>query len=235
MKGPAPMSAGASIKCDGDRGTIRAMSPMTENVRLPVGQIYPDPDRPRRPLRGEYLDELAQSMAAIGLIHPVIVCREGLRWLLVCGDRRLEAARRLGWKMICARAIPTLPPALRSVIWAAENLHRSAFSLIEMIDVVLSLKEAGMASEAAAQALGRKTTWVEALLAMARDPIARALLEAGRICSVEAWQQLMGLPSAARRRLLQSDEPITAERCERAVRPHQRKSSVRRRSQGPRA
>lgn len=229
------MSAGASIERDGDRETIRAMGPMTENVRLPVGQIYSDPDRPLRRLRGEHLDELAQSMAAIGLIHPVIVCREGLRWLLVCGERRLEAARRLGWKMISSRPIPYLPPALRSVVRAAENLHRRACSLIEMIDVVLSLKEAGMAAEAAAQALGCRTTWVEALLAMARDPIARALLEAGRLSSVEAWQRFMELPSGARRRLLQSDEPITGERCERAVRPGHRKSSVRRRSQGPRA
>lgn len=207
-----------------------------ENVRLPVGEIYPDPDRPLRRLSGESLDELAQSMAAIGLIHPVIVCREGLRWLLVCGERRLEAARRLGWEQILARAIPYAPPAARSVIRAAENMHHRTFSLIEMTDVALSLKEAGTPAEIAARALGRGTAWIDALLAMARDPIARVLLDTDRIASVEAWEQFLRLPSAARRRLLQSHESITRERCERAARSSRgtpSRSGAKRRARAP--
>ena len=207
-----------------------------ESVRLPVGEIYPDPERPLRRLSGESLDELAQSMTAIGLIHPVVVCREGLRWLLICGERRLEAARRLGWERIFARAIPYAPPAARSVIRAAENMHHRTFSLIEMTDVVLSLKEAGTPAEVAAQALGRGTAWIDALLTMARDPIARALLDADRLASVEAWEQFMRLPSAARRRLLQSHESITRERCERAARSSRgtpSRSATKRRARAP--
>src|SRR5579872_6922206 len=124
------MSEGTSIACNRDREIVGAITPIMEHVQLPVEQIYGDPDRPLRLARGEYLDELTQSMAAIGLIHPVIVCREGLRWLLICGERRLEAARRLGWKRISARLVAYLPPALRSVIRAAENLNRSPFALI---------------------------------------------------------------------------------------------------------
>jgi len=191
---------------------------MPADIQLPVGQIYPDPDRLFRSTRRDQLDELAQSMAAIGLIHPVVVCREGLRWLLVCGERRLEAARRLGWERISARPMSYAPPALRSVIRATENLHRIPFALIEMTDVVLSLKEAGMPVEVIAQALGRPTAWAEGLLGMARDPVARVLLDAERLASVEAWEQFMGLRPAARKRLLESDEPITRERCERAAR-----------------
>ena len=204
---------------------------MPADIQLPVGQIYPDPDRLFRSARRDQLDELAQSMASIGLIHPVIVCREGLRWLLVCGERRLEAARRLGWERISARPMPYAPPGLRSVIRAAENLHRSPFTLIEMTDVVLSLKEAGTPVEVLARALGRPTAWAEGLLGMARDPVARALVDAERLTSVEAWERFMGLGPAARKRLLESDEPITRERCERAARGRRRppRSSVERR------
>jgi ParB/RepB/Spo0J family partition protein len=196
---------------------------MPADIRLPVGQIYPDPDRVFRCARRDHLDELTQSMAAVGLIHPVTVCREGLRWLLVCGERRLEAARRLGWERISARPIPYAPPALRSVIRAAENLHRNPFALIEMTDVVLSLKEAGMPAEVMARALGRESAWVQGLLAMARDPVARALLDADRLSSVEAWEHFMGLPPMARKRLLQSDEPVTSEGCARAGRGRRRR------------
>lgn len=208
---------------------MRGMMPA--DIQLPVGQIYPDPERLFRSARRDQLDELARSMAAIGLIHPVIVCREGLRWLLVCGERRLEAARRLGWEKISARPMPCAPPALRSIIRAAENLHRSSFSLIEMTDVVLSVKEAGMPVEVVAQALGRPTAWVEGLLGMARDPVARVLLDADRLASVEAWKQFVGLRPAARKQLLQCDEPITRERCERAARGRRRppRSSAERR------
>jgi len=204
---------------------------MPADIRLPVGQIYPDPDRLFRSARRAHLDELAQSMAAIGLIHPVIVCREGLRWLLVCGERRLEAARRLGWERISARRMPYAPPALRSVIRAAENLHHNPFALIEVTDVALSLKEAGMPVEVVAQALGRPTAWVEGLLGMARDPVARVLLDADRLASVEAWEQFMALRPAARKQLLESDEPITRERCEHTARSQRKppRSSAERR------
>lgn len=204
---------------------------MPADIQLPVGQIYPDPDRLFRPARPDQLDELAQSMAAIGLIHPVIVCREGLRWLLVCGERRLEAARRLGWEKIPVRPMPYAPPALRSVVRGAENLHRNPFALIEMTDVVLSVKEAGMPVELVAQAMGRPTAWAEGLLRMARDPVARALLDAERLASLEAWEQFMGLQPAARKRVLESDESITPERCKRAAQERRRppRSSAERR------
>lgn len=211
------------------------MERVMQDIQLHVGQIYPDPDRPFRFTSQECMDRLAQSMATIGQIHPVIVCREGLRWLLVCGERRLEAARRLGWEKIAARPIPYAPPALRAVIRTAENLHRRSFSLIEMIDAAVSLREAGTAVQVVAQAFGRETAWAEALLAMSRDPVARVLLEADRISSVEAWEQFMRLPSAARQGLLGSRDPITRERCERAARQGRRRparSSDKRRERG---
>jgi ParB family chromosome partitioning protein len=40
---------------------------------------------------------LAASMKVLGLLHPIVVTPDGL---LVCGERRLRAARLLGWKTI---------------------------------------------------------------------------------------------------------------------------------------
>ena len=92
----------------------------------------------------------------------------------------------------------------------------------EWIDVVLSLKEAGLSAAVMAHALGRKTTWIDALLSIARDPVARALLNAERLSSVGAWEQFMALSPAVRKRLLESDEPISRARCERAARERRR-------------
>jgi len=195
------------------------------DARLRVMEIHTDPDRPALRANRDNIEELAQSMAVIGLIHPVIVCPEAARWLLVCGSRRLEAARTLGWEMISVRVIPNAPAPLRQLIQATENLHRSEFSLIEVIDVVLSLQEAAMPVNVMAQALGRQKRWIEALLVIARDPLARALVNAERLLRVEAWEPFLALLPAARKRLLVSDEPITVASCDRAAR-NRRKTSA---------
>ena len=43
------------------------------------------------------IDALAASMDAIGLLHPIVVTAKGK---LLCGERRLRAAKLLGWKTI---------------------------------------------------------------------------------------------------------------------------------------
>ena len=96
----------------------------------------------------------------------------------------------------------------------------------ERLDLVVSLREMGVSPEVIAQSLGRKTAWVEALLAVARDPVARILIRAGRLSSAEAWHQFVALDPAERKRFLDSAEPISSARCERAERerrnPHPR-------------
>ena len=43
------------------------------------------------------IDELAHSINEIGMLQPITVTPDGV---LVCGHRRLEAVRRLGWRTI---------------------------------------------------------------------------------------------------------------------------------------
>ena len=62
---------------------------------LPVGSIEPHPDQPRRHFDEDALDELAASIAARGVIQPVIVRPlAGGRYQLVAGERRWRAAQR---------------------------------------------------------------------------------------------------------------------------------------------
>jgi len=48
------------------------------------------------------LAPLAQSMAEIGLLHPIVVNSDGV---LIAGERRLRAAQTLGWDDIPARVL----------------------------------------------------------------------------------------------------------------------------------
>lgn len=64
---------------------------------------------------------LADSLAEVGLLHPVVVTPHGQ---LIAGRRRLEAAKLLGW-----RKIPVHVVDLENIIEGelAENVHRKDF------------------------------------------------------------------------------------------------------------
>src|SRR5262249_51660731 len=64
-------------------------------------------ERQRQQLKEEPLEELADSIEAHGLIHPIVVTRE---LALVSGDRRLEACRRLAWTPISTQSTDAPDP-----------------------------------------------------------------------------------------------------------------------------
>ena len=98
---------------------------------LPVSSIEPHPEQPRRRVDDAALEELAASIAARGVIQPVIVRPFGPgRYQLVAGERRWRAAQRAQ-----LHEIPALVRDLteREVMALAliENLQREDLNPIE--------------------------------------------------------------------------------------------------------
>ena len=67
---------------------------------VPVGDILPNPDQPRREFAYDKLLELAQSIDENGLLNPVTVTLRGDKPVLVAGERRLRAAKIAGLREI---------------------------------------------------------------------------------------------------------------------------------------
>jgi ParB family chromosome partitioning protein len=61
---------------------------------LPVGSLTPHPGQPRRHFAEAALEELAESIAARGLIQPIVVRPHGKGYQIVAGERRWRAAQR---------------------------------------------------------------------------------------------------------------------------------------------
>lgn len=181
-------------------------------VDVPLDRLRPDPEQPRRHFDEETIEELAQSMAMVGQLQAIGVRKTGEFWDIVYGERRWRAARLLGWTSIQAREFPVLGAA-KLVLQAVENMHREELSLDEYAGIVLRLVEAGMPTAGAARALGRKESWARLMLQIARDPVARGLIDAGRLQSADAWEQFCALDSAGRRTVLDSTDPVTGPRC----------------------
>jgi ParB family chromosome partitioning protein len=79
------------------------------------------------------LEQLAESIKKHGLLNPVIVTHDNI---LLAGERRLEAARLLGWKTIPARVIDR-PGRIEEVeIEIDENIHRKPFTADEAGDAI---------------------------------------------------------------------------------------------------
>lgn len=85
-----------------------------------VSEIIVDVPFRRREKTGA-IDPLAESMARVGLINPIVVSSENV---LVVGERRLIAARQLGWTEIPARRFRGITRKEIDRISRAENVER---------------------------------------------------------------------------------------------------------------
>jgi ParB family chromosome partitioning protein len=98
---------------------------------LPVGAIEPHPEQPRRHFDDAALDELAASIAARGVIQPVIVRPHGPgRWQLIAGERRWRAAQRAQLHEIPA-IVRDLSEREVMALALIENLQREDLNPIE--------------------------------------------------------------------------------------------------------
>ncbi len=119
----------ARADSSGDRPVITGTN--SSLALLPVAQIEPHPDQPRRHFDEDALGELAASIAQRGVIQPVIVrpLSNG-RYQLVAGERRWRAAQRAR-----IHEIPAIVRDLveRDVMALAliENLQREDLNPIE--------------------------------------------------------------------------------------------------------
>jgi N6-adenosine-specific RNA methylase IME4 len=103
---------------------------MTRVADLALNDITIPADRMRR-LRPEVVAELAESIAARGLLHAIIVRHWHTRFLLVAGHHRVEAVQTLGHDKIRAVILDGLDADAALLAEIDENLIRADLSPAE--------------------------------------------------------------------------------------------------------
>ena len=83
------------------------------------------------------VDELAESIAAVGLLQPIVITEDAN---LVAGLHRLEACRQLGISAINAVVIPNLQ-LQKEIAEIDENLIRNQLTVLEQCDQLKRRKE----------------------------------------------------------------------------------------------
>lgn len=192
----APAAAGAE-STPVTSGAVTAGSVTSGLAMLPVASIAPLPGQPRRHFDEAALDELAASIAARGVIQPVIVTPQGAgRYRLVAGERRWRAAQRAQ-----LHEIPAIVRELseREVMALAliENLQREDLNPIEEARAYHRLAEdEGLTQAEIARMVDKSRSHVanlQRLLALP-EPVV-AMVEDGRLSMGHA-RALVGIDDA---------------------------------------
>lgn len=122
--------SGENAATPGDAAGVAARSE-SGLMLLPVSQIEPHPDQPRRYFDEAALNELAASIAARGVIQPVVVRPlGGNRYQLVAGERRWRASQRARIHEIPA-IVRQLDDREVTALALIENLQREDLNPVE--------------------------------------------------------------------------------------------------------
>ncbi len=172
--------------------------PESGYAEISIDAIRPNPDQPRRDFDQEALDALAASIAAVGLLQPIVVRPDGEGYLLVAGERRLRASKQTGMARI--PAVIRGGSESRSNVTEAliENLQREDLSVLEEAAAYEQLlEEYGMTHEEVGHIVGKSRSAVSNTVRLLVLPGAiQSMLVAGQLTAGHA-RALLGTDDEA--------------------------------------
>ena len=166
------------VGAEGEDGALR---------ELPIEQIRPNPDQPRKTFDEDELKELADSIASCGLLQPLVVREHAGAYQIVAGERRYQAAKRAG--------LTVVPAIVREVsddevlqLALIENLQRSDLNPMEAARGYRSLVEQnGLTHEEVARVLSKSRSAItNALRLLDLPPVIQGYVEAGKLTAGHA-------------------------------------------------
>ena len=167
-----------------------AAEPKTSASTLPVSDIRPNPQQPRRYFAEADLAELAESIRAKGVLQAILVRPDPKadgKYQIVAGERRWRAAKQAGLKEIPA-TIRQLDELELLEIGIIENVQRADLNPIEEAEAYGALmKRFGRTQEGLAESVGKSRAHIANTLRLLNlSETARDHLREGRISAGHA-------------------------------------------------
>ena len=165
---------------------------------LPLREIEPDPDQPRKNFDEEALAALAQSITENGLLQPVAVRpkKAGPGYIIIAGERRWRAAHMAGLDEVPV-IVKDVTDEQAAALALIENLQREDLDPIEVAEGCRRLiDQYGLTQEQAAQRLGKsRSALTNTLRLLGLPDDVREAVRTGGISTGHA-KAILGLPSA---------------------------------------
>ncbi len=150
--------------------------------------IDTNPNQPRKRFDEDSLNELAASIRNYGVIQPILVCpKEGGRYELIAGERRLRASKIAGLSFVPA-IVKQFTESEMAEIALIENLQREDLNPIEEARAYRSLMDKyGFTQEELADKLGKSRPVIaNSLRLLSLNPVVVEMVETGRLSSGHA-------------------------------------------------
>jgi len=99
-------------------------------IKLPISDVEPNKNQPRKLFDREKLTELSSSIAEHGLLQPITVRKVGERYQIISGERRWRASRMAGLMEIPA-IVREIDDKTTLELGLIENLQREDLNVVE--------------------------------------------------------------------------------------------------------
>ncbi|MDD5862304.1 MAG: ParB/RepB/Spo0J family partition protein [Prevotella sp.] len=138
---------------------------------IPIDEIEPNPNQPRRDFDPEGLQELANSISQIGIIQPITLRQVSEnRFQIIAGERRWRASQQAGLKAIPAY-IRTIKDENVMEMALVENIQREDLNAIEIALAYEHLLEnTRMTQEKVAERVGKSRAAITNYLRLLKLP-----------------------------------------------------------------
>ena len=143
-----------------------------EVVKIPIGDIVPNPKQPRKYFAEENLKGLSESIKEHGVIQPIIVTKiDDNKYELIAGERRLQASKLA--KMSEIPAIARLATSQQKLELAlVENIQRHNLNAIEEAKAYQELRdEFNLTQEEIAKRTGKSRSTVANIIRLLELPV----------------------------------------------------------------
>ncbi len=165
---------------------------------LPLALLDANRRQPRRHFDDDGIAELARSIGKTGILQPVLVTREGERYRILAGERRVRAARQAGLVEVPVFVREGVADRDHLLLALVENVQRRDLTVLEEAEAYRHLREDfGLTQEEVAERVGKdRATVANALRLLKLAVPVREALESGELTAGHA-RALLALSSAA--------------------------------------
>lgn len=127
---------------------------------IPIDQIYPNPDQPRKTIDEEDLNELSDSIKEKGILQPILVTYKNGRYLIVAGERRYLAAKKANLQKIPAIVKQFNDEEILEIA-LIENIQRKDLNpMDEAFAISQIIEKSSLTHEDLAKRLGKSRVYV---------------------------------------------------------------------------
>lgn len=140
-------------------------------VEIDITDIIPNSEQPRQKFDSEKLMELAESIKSKGLIQPIIVSKQGDKYIIIAGERRWRACGLAGLKKIPVIVKNINDDKERLELALIENIQREDLNPVEVAVTYKNLIEKfGYTQEELSKIVGKSRSAVANILRLLKLP-----------------------------------------------------------------